>query len=282
VLKERDAGDGWHDVSLTGDAAVFVRRWIQVTAPLRTYMRENGLAGWRNLFVYAGNPLGAPGYFTRSTNIHSAFREFALAHAAVLGQLADQVTIPRIRSTRGVLVFLESMDLAAMARELGNNSETSLRHYLPDSLWDYFATRWLRIFQNLLIVAATKDTPYMQRALRFASAVEMDEFLKNHALTPIIPADDEPPEPASDKLSEVIIPASPGLFTMLLSIVAASEQVEGRGGVVAAQAVYWSEFARRLRAYIESDAFHDRAVKRMLVTAAANTDASAFERLVCA
>lgn len=282
VLKEREAGDGWQDVPLNGEPATFLRRWIQLTDPLRAHMRANGMDGWRNLFVYVGPSLAAPGHFHRSTNINSAFRTFALANQEILGKLADQVTIPRIRSTRGVLVFLETMDLSRMARELGNNNETSLKHYLPDSLWDYFSNRWLRIFQNLLIVAATRDTPYMQRALRFCSAAEMDEFLRNHAITPIIPPDQETPEPTTKPLSEVMIPASPGLFTMLLSIVAATDQIEVQGGVVAPQAVYWSEFARRLKAYIESDAFHDRGVKRMLATAAANADPAAFEEVVCA
>ena len=282
VCKERDADDGWQDVSLNSEAAVFVRRWIQLTEPLRSYMREHGIAGWRNLFVYVGKPLGAPGHFNRSTNINSAFRTFALANQEFLGELANQVTIPRIRSTRGVLVFLESMDLASMARELGNTNETSLRHYLPDSLWDYFSNRWLRIFQNLLIVAATKDTPYMQRALRFGSAAEMDEFLRNHAVTSIIPLDEDVNESTPNKLSEVMIPASPGLFTILLSIVAAADKVEAQGGVVTSHAVYWAEFTKRLMTYIESEAFHDRGVKRMLATAAANTDPTAFEEVVCA
>jgi hypothetical protein len=39
VCKERDADDGWQDVSLNSEAAVFVRRWIQLTEPLRSYAR---------------------------------------------------------------------------------------------------------------------------------------------------------------------------------------------------------------------------------------------------
>lgn len=155
VLKERDAGDGWHDVLLKGEVADVVRRWLEVTAPLRSHMKRHGLNGWQNLVIYTGNPLGAPAYFHRSSNINSFFRHFALTDNAKLGNLAKSVTIPKIRSTRGVMVFLDTMDITQMAKELGNSSETSLKHYLPDSLWDYFTTRWLRIFQNLLIVEAS-------------------------------------------------------------------------------------------------------------------------------
>lgn len=284
VLKERDAGDGWHDVILKGEAAGFVRQWIQLTDPLRTHMRQHDINGWRNLFVYVGNPLGAPGHFNRASNIHSAFRQFASVNRQHLGVLAGQVTIPRIRSTRGVLVFLETMDLSRMAQELGNNNETSLRHYLPDSLWDYFATRWLRIFQNLLIVEATIGTPYMQRALRFRTAAEMDEFLQNHALTPLIPEDEIPSELAASErgVSEVMVAASPGLFTTLLSISAAACKAEEAGRKLAPQALYWTEFTKRLKAHIESNVFHDRSIKRMMTTASTNLDSTNFEEVVCA
>jgi len=287
VLKERDAGDGWHDVLLKEDAASVVRQWIEVTAPLRKYMEDNGVTGWQNLVIYTGKPLGAPAHFIRSSNINSTFRHFALAHEARLGSLATYVTIPRIRSTRGVLVFLETMDITQMARELGNTNETSLRHYLPDSLWEYFTTRWVRIFQNLLIVEATKDTPYMQRALHFSSAAEMDEFLKNHATTPLIPKEKEVSEPSAvtgtgRAPSELMVAASPGIFATLLSIAEAASQAAALGRALTPQALYWTEFSKRLKAHVESAAFHDRSIKKMMSAAAANTSPANFMEVVCA
>jgi len=287
VLKERDAGDGWHDVLLKEEAASIVRQWIKVTAPLRNYMMRNDVSGWQNLIIYTGNPLGAPAHFIRSSNINSTFRHFALAHESRLGSLATYVTIPRIRSTRGVLVFLETMDITQMARELGNTNETSLRHYLPDSLWEYFTTRWVRIFQNLLIVEATKDTPYMQRALHFSSATEMDEFLKNHAVTPLIPKEEEVPEQSADAgtgraPSELMVAASPGIFATLLSIAEAASQATALGRALTPQALYWTEFSKRLKAHVESAAFHDRSIKKMMSAAAANTTPANFMEVVCA
>ncbi|CAB3795173.1 hypothetical protein LMG28614_04105 [Paraburkholderia ultramafica] len=283
VLKERDSGGGWHHVVLKQDVADYVRRWIQLTTPLRNYMKDNDIPGWHNLFIYLGNPLGPTGLFDRASNISSWFRQFANSHKSRLGPLSNQITIARIRSARGVLVFLDTMDLASMARELGNDSETSLRHYLPDSLWEYFATRWLRIFQNLLIVEATKGTPYMQRALHFHSAAEMDEFLQNHAFAPLLP-EDQPPAEQTDthrNVSEVMVAASPGLFGTLLSLAAATDSAEEAGRQLTGEAVYWTEFTMRLKKYIESDAFHDRGIKRMMVDAAQNIDPSNFEEIVC-
>lgn len=287
VLKERDAGDGWHDVLLAEEVASIVRRWIDVTAPIRKHMKDHGVSGWQNLIIYTGNPLGAPAHFVRSSNINSTFRNFALAHETQLGSLAAHVTIPRIRSTRGVLVFLETMDISQMARELGNTNETSLRHYLPDSLWEYFTTRWLRIFQNLLIVEATKDTPYMQRALNFRNAAEMDEFLKNHAVTPLIPKEEEASEQVAVTSterapSELMVAASPGIFAILFSIAEASFQATALGRQLTPQALYWTEFTKRLKAHVQSAAFHDRGIKQMMDAAAANATPINFMEVVCA
>ncbi len=283
VVKERDANDGWHNITLKESTADYVRLWIAMTGPLRAYMRKNGVEGWRNLFIYVSRPLGAPAHFTRSTNLYNSFKTFASSGRSSLGELADHLTIARIRSTRGILVFLETMDLASMARELGNSSDCSLKHYLPDALWDYFATRWIRIFQNLLIVEATKGSPHMQRALKFQSAEEMDEFLRNHAVESLLPANaPDVISPTRATLSEVMVPASLGLFTTLLSITAAADSAALRGCKLAPQALYWSEFTKRVKAHIESDEFHDRGVKMLMVEAATKACSTNFDEVVCA
>lgn len=292
VLKERDATGGWQDAILNDEGAALVLQWIKVTAPIRNYMKKKNIEGWHNLIIYTGAPLGTPSYFTRASNIHSTFRNFARAHRWVLGDLADYVTIPRIRSTRGVLAFLENMNLTEMARELGNTNETSMRHYLPDSLWEYFSVRWLRIFQNLLIVEATKDTPYMQRALRFGTAEEMDEFLKTHALKPLIPDTGEEtvsgpheaaaPASMSQQPSELMVAASPGIFSILLSVAEAVSLTSGQGKAVCQKAQYWAEFMLRIQSHIESDSYPDRNIKQMLATAKGNVNPAHFMGVVCA
>ncbi len=288
VLKTRNAADGWHDVILNEEAAEMVRQWIIVTAPLRAKMQKDGVTGWQNLIIYTGQPLGAPGCFLRSTNINSTFRNFALSAASVLGPLAHLVTIPKIRSTRGVIVFLETMDIKRMSKELGNNTETSLRHYLPDALWEYFTTRWIRIFQNLLIVEATRNTSYMARALHFESAAEMDRFLLNHAITPLIPNEELTEEASSNpgsrepRLSEMMVAASPEIFTVLVSIAAASAQADANAREITPQALYWTEFTNRIRKYIESNEFHDRGIKKMMSAAAKNAKPADYMGVVCA
>lgn len=297
VLKERNASDGWADVILRNEAAASITRWIELSAPIRRYMKDNAIEGWQNLFVYTGSPIGGPSIYNRTSNINTTFRNFALNHKEALGDLANTLTIPRIRSTRGVLVFLETMDIHAMAKELGNSSGTSMRHYLPDSLWEYFANRWLRIFQNLLVVEATKDTPYLQRALNFKTADELDEFLKNQAIRPLIPieriVDSELPavKATADNggkpnnrpvVSEVMIAASRGIFAVLLSIKGAVQNASASGLTIHEKALYWSEFAICLERHIESNTYRDRSIKKLLKEAAHDASPESYMRVVCA
>ena len=283
MLKERAGQSGWHDVIISGPAYVFIQRWLQLTAPIRAYMQENHLDGWHNLFIYVGQPLGKPAFFKRTSNINSFFRAFAQRHGATLGELTDFVTIARIRAQRGILVFLKDFDVKAMARELGNDPDTSMRHYLPDAIWNYFAVRWIRIFQNLLIVEATRGTPYMARALRFKNAVELDEFLKTHALEPLIPKtcgtpdllaqleEDETPaarQLAEPKVQEIMVAASHGIFSTLLSVKGAVKFALDAGEEVHDKALYWYEFTARLQNHIESDGYPDRGIKKLLKDAA--------------
>lgn len=285
VFKERAGSSGWHDVVISGRAYEQVQRWLMLTAPLRAYMRKKNLIGWQNLFIYASNPLSKPAFFTRASNMNSAFRAFAQRNSMTLGKLKEIVTIPRIRSQRGIIVFLKDFDIKAMARELGNNEETSMRHYLPDAIWDYFAVRWIRIFQNLLIVEATRNTPYMARALMFETVAELDAFLSTHALEPLIPAQDKDggshAETNADggeevqshfrpEVQEVMVAASHEIFATLLSVKDAVKLVLDAGHEVHDKALYWYEFTKRLQSHIESDAFSDRGIKKLFKNSAAD------------
>lgn len=295
VLKERAGQQGWHDVILSGRAYVFIQRWLQLTGPLRQYMKDNHVKGWQNLFIYSGQPLSKPAFFIRTSNINSYFRAFAQRDGTTLGELAEFVTINRIRAQKGILKFLEDFDIKAMARELGNDPETSMRHYLPDAIWDYFAVRWIRIFQNLLIVEATRGTPYMARALRFKNATELDRFLKNHALEPLIPQSATEPDlfaaqeledgqefdqRSTPPVKEIMVAASHGIFSTLLSVKDAVEFSLAAGDKVHDKALYWYEFAKRLQAHIESNAYPDRGIKKLLKAASLDISRDNFLKAV--
>lgn len=296
VLKERAGNSGWHDVVISGRAYEHVQRWLLLTAPLRSHMRKNKLVGWQSLFIYASSPLGKPTFFAKASNINSAFRAFAQHNSTTLGALTEIVTIPRIRSQRGIIVFLKDFDIKAMAKELGNDEETSMRHYLPDAIWNYFAARWIQVFQNLLIVEATRGTPYMARALMFQTATELDEFLKTHALEPMIEPKNKDDGSAADlvshgseekpqeqpKVHELMVAASHEIFVTLLSVKGAVELAFADGQNVHNKALYWYEFTKRLQGHIESDAFSDRGIQKLMKDAAADISPTDYLKAIFA
>lgn len=267
-------------VPFSGEAERLLRVWLTATEPIRNYMKRVEIAGWQRLFVYASTPLGKPASFAKAFSSYTAMREICSKHADALGHLAETITLSRIRSTKGVLIFLDKLDLAEMARALGNTQGVALKHYLPPAIYEFFLDRWVRIFQNVLIISAVSDPLRRLEASDFATMEELDEFLANHAVA-TAPFVDQPTAATSQPLDgegpTLFIVAAPSIFAALLSI---RRAVETATGAVAVEATYWAEFARRLEKHIDSDQYTDTEVRLILATARKSIDPSPFYRVV--
>jgi hypothetical protein len=269
ILKDRNKSNKWKEAIFKGDAAIALEKWIEITTPIRNYMRKNDIAGWRNLIVYLNAPLASPKVLKRSSNMNSTFRHFLRQHRDRLGRLADVVTFSRLRSTKGTLVFLETKDLAAMAKALGHSENTSLRHYMPDALWEYFSNRWIRIFQNLLIIDAVKNTPYLLDATDFSTMEELDNFLRIHTFSSLSENAHNSEAPAN---GDLLVNASNGIFSVLKSVWGAVECAMSESKKIDGLALYWYEFASTLGEHIESNRYKDYAIKNMWNNAKADPD----------
>lgn len=261
VMKDRNKSKKWMEAIFKDDAAATLENWIEITTPIRSHMRKNNIPGWRNLIVYLNAPLASPKVFKRSSNMNSTFRCFLQLHKNKLGRLSDVVTFSRLRATKGILVFLETMDLSAMAKVLGHSEKTSLRHYMPDALWEYFANRWIRIFQNLLIIDAVKDTPYLLDATDFYSIEELDSFLKVHTFSS--PSSNKEKNNEVSVNGELMVNASSGIFSVLKSVWSAVEHAKSENKKIDGLALYWHEFASTLGEHIESNRYKDYSIKNI-------------------
>ena len=67
-----------------------------------------------------------------------------------------------------------------------------------------------------------------------------------------------------------MVAASHEIFVTLLSVKGAVELAFAGGQDVHDKALYWYEFTKRLQGHIESDAFVDRGIKKLLKNAAAD------------
>lgn len=284
VVKKNRKGKQ-QEVVLSDDAASVVELLIQITAPVRSYLNEKEDDAWRRLFIVAGGQgFQEPYTFTSQTGFAKILRQkaFLQVHSAELGDLFTVLSLARIRATAGVLVYLKSLSIEKMAESLGNSKRVAMNHYLPPTIMQFFQERWVRIFQNAVIVHAMKDSPCLLDATDFSSMSELDRFLEAHALRPP-PEESDPLSSSAEQTfgssgSEIVISIDEDVLGVLLSLKLAVEQAGPRA---AGTAVYWSEFAAKVEAHIESDDFLDPYIRSCLVKAKGIANPQQFEGLVC-
>lgn len=93
--------------------------------------------------------------------------------------IGSNLSFSSLRATMGVLEWFKTGSVSSVSKKLGNSKRVALKHYIPEQLIDAFNTRRVRQFQNLLIIAATRDEGYMLEATDFSNLSELNLFLKN-------------------------------------------------------------------------------------------------------
>jgi len=250
-------------------AAELVEQVIELTTPLRTYLRACGNDAWRYLFLTVEG-IGATPKRQRFSDqcsaphkwgIHgllASFTERAAIDSAVAADLVRHFSLKNLRGSAALIIYLQTGDAQKMSEALGHTTYKPqlLEYYLPAPIQKFFNSRWIRIFQIGIICQALFDSPYLLEASGFSSMEELDQFLENHALREI---PDHLVNPHSTKSQahtreanerkEVIFAVSPGILTILLSIQLAVESSTAKANGIAA---FWAETSKRLISYIQT------------------------------
>ncbi|HGH5397457.1 TPA: hypothetical protein ACJI3N_004022 [Raoultella planticola] len=283
VVKKNRKGSQ-QEVVLSPTTASVVELLIKITTPVRKYLRDKGDDGWRRLFIVAGSQgFQKPYVFTNQISFAKILRQktFVKTHTAELGNLINTLSLSRIRSTAGVLVYLDTLSIDKMAESLGNSKRVAMNHYLPPTIMQFFQERWIRIFQNAVIVHAMKGSRFLLNATDFKSMNELDQFLGLYALQILPEAVDSSDTSCEEELgvsdSEIIISLDEEILSVLLSLKIA---VENAGPHANGMAVYWSEFTARVESLIESDDFFDPYIRSCLVKARKMVNPQQFGTLV--
>lgn len=137
------------------------------------FVRCNALYGW-----------GVPGVHGMVTHLSdsSAKTKFKVANyypKLEKAGITQALSFSTIRTTMGVLEWFKTGSVKSVAMKLGNSNRVAMKHYLPEPLINAFNTRRVRQFQNLLIIAATKDEKYMLEATDFSCLEDLNLFLRN-------------------------------------------------------------------------------------------------------
>lgn len=168
---------------------------IQHTHMAREYLKEKGDINWRKMILIA-SPSNAACPVDLNTTLHSAndfydwLRDKSLFDKSSNITLEDAQTISDIHSLRsirrhrGLQTYLETRSSDAVAEALGHEKKDTkqLVSYLPKPLMDFFNERWIRQFQNAILLEAMKDSIYCLDAVNM-NAKDIEEFLSNHGIT---------------------------------------------------------------------------------------------------
>lgn len=292
------AGTPEKKIHLKPRAAAIVRMIIELTEPLRNYLKSKGDDNWRRLFLSAGKAYAepmppSPVYWSvknlknnakLADELESQFARLTSLNGDQLRKFLSRISLSTIRASAGVIVFLKTKSVDAMAKALGHSKydPNLLSHYLPDALVEFFQSRWIRIFQKAIIAHAMRDSPLILEALQFESLAEVTEFLKQNALKDIPDCDPKDLDLTIDEIdikSQVFIQIDAGILTTLLSIQQAILHAD-KSREICGTARYWADVTVLVTKNIVNG--NDRLLKNHLDVAMKHCDGKKMEKLVYA
>jgi len=272
LKRRRGANLAEQEILLTASSLQVVLDLIELTRPLRMWMREQGDPKWRFLFLCVASMGCSPSKWSAdheaSRNnewLSQRFQKLAasnmddpsiawLSDPTVSFDFAQRFSLRRLRASAGVLVYLETGSVEAMAAALGHAkwSPQLLDRYLPRPVQEFFVDRWIRLFQNGLLCEALKDSPFILEATDFSTMEELDEFLEHHALRRIPHHLENPGLSRTQEKqgqASVLFGIEPGILAVLMSL-----EVAVRTSIrpVCGRAVRWARISERLVRHLET------------------------------
>ncbi|OEE43528.1 hypothetical protein [Vibrio anguillarum] len=170
---------------------------IQHTYMARAYLKDKGDVNWRKMILTADSSaavcpsnlnttlLSADDFYDwlQDKSLFNKISDITLEDAQAI---SDIHSLRSIRRHRGFQIYLETRSMDAVAEALGHEKKdaTLLTSYLPKPLMDFFNDRWVRQFQNAILLEAMKDSVYRLDAVNM-SAQDIEEFLNNHGISNI-------------------------------------------------------------------------------------------------
>lgn len=170
---------------------------IQHTRMSREHLRQKGNVSWRKMILTA-TTTSATRPSTLNTTLLSANDFYDWLQDKTLFDKSSDITLKdaqaisdihslrSIRRHRGFQIYLETRSMDAVAEALGHEKKDAnlLTSYLPKPLMDFFNARWVRQFQNAILLEAMKDSVHRLDAVNM-STEDIEEFLNNHGISNI-------------------------------------------------------------------------------------------------
>lgn len=163
----------------------------------REYMKQKGNVNWRKMILTStttnvirpsnlNNTLHKANDFYNWLQSETLFDKSSDITLEDAQAISDIHSLRSIRRHRGFQIYLETRSMDAVAEALGHEKKDAnlLTSYLPKPLMDFFNARWIRQFQNAILLEAMKDSVHRLDAVNM-SAQDIEEFLSNHGISNI-------------------------------------------------------------------------------------------------
>lgn len=154
---------------------------IRCTSVIRGKLFRAGRSGWRKLFlVSTRNQIGSNPDFAKalSPNKGVCFYDIYKEKLKVCGITPNMMNLYRIRCTQGIMEFLHTGSIQAVADKLGNSVQVVRSNYIPIWMEWRWRTRLLRIVHQKIIISATEGFPWQLEASDFTTREELESFVR--------------------------------------------------------------------------------------------------------
>lgn len=236
---------------------------LRSTKPARDFLKLKNDDNWKYLFLTTGEGFAWPKRISlaNATNVTSRLSIIADELQEICGvtkakakSLVDSFNMGSLRASSGAIVYIETGSSEQAAKKLGHEGHQPnlMKRYLPKILLDFFLERWVRIFQEGIIIHAMSGSKRLVDAVNSKNMDEVDAFLSAHVLG--LDKLYEPPKKVDNPKGVkdiTIISLSVEIITVLIGIqLYVTENLDKAN----AQCVYWAKFANRIKSYINSEA----------------------------
>jgi len=154
---------------------------IRCTSMPRRRLMSEGKSGWRKLFLISSNSqIGSNPDFAKAltTNTGLSFYDIYKEEFEAVGVAPEMMNLHRIRCTQGILEFLRSGSIQAVADLLGNSLQVVRTNYIPPWMTHRWAVRFFRVLHQKIMLVATEGEPWQLAASDFTSRQELQIFIR--------------------------------------------------------------------------------------------------------
>lgn len=140
--------------------------------------REQSDVVGKLFLVATRHGFGHSGRVGRYFNGRGSVFELMQDYPGLAGMARSSFTLSKIRTTQGILVWLKTESVSAMAASLGNSVRVVLKNYIPDWLYRRMLIRSARRLQQKLILIATANKKHQLSSSDFSDSNEIDSFVR--------------------------------------------------------------------------------------------------------